>query len=160
MPHPLPDFDALFNSSFLYPLLFLLVLEHILLASAQLLQEPGVHKAVVVGRADNEMIDHRDVQEQTDLVHPVSNVFVFQRRLQFTAGVVVDHDNLDGPLLERKAEYLGRIDSGVLRVPQADQLYEQDPVAVRQADDPEVLFAPADLVLSQQDLLHDQENIA
>ena len=106
------------------------------------------------------MIDDRDVQEQADLVHAVRDVFIFLRRLDFAARVVVDHDQLDGPFLERKTEYLRGIDNGLLRVPQADQLYEQYPVAVGQADDPEVLLAAADLVFAQQDLLHDHGDIA
>ena len=75
------------------------------------------------------------------------------------ARMVVDHDQLGRPLLERETEHLRGIHEAFLHGAEADQLDQQDLVAVGQADDPEMLLVAVDLVLAKQDALHDLVNI-
>ena len=152
--------DPYFLALFLQPFLFLLVLQNILLAPGDFCEKAGLLEAEVLGFADDEVVDQRDFEEQTRMVHPVGHVQVQVRGQQCSAGMVMDEYDVGRPFLEREAEYLRGVHERAFRSAQADKLDQQYVVRARQADDPAVLLVAADLVLAQQDVLHDLVEIA
>ena len=108
---------------------------------------------------DDDVIENGDVEDAAHLDQAVGKVFVGIGGGQITGGVVVDQDGADGILEHRYPKSFHGLDGGGGDAAQGNQFDEQDAVAGVEPHDPEVFFVPVDLVLAQQDLLHDGEEI-
>ena len=73
--------------------------------------------------------------------------------------MVVDQDGADGVLEHRDPEDLHGLHGEGGNAAQDHQFDEQDAVIGGQPHEPEVFLVPVDLVLPQQDLLHDGEEV-
>jgi len=109
--------------------------------------------------ADDEMIDHLDLEEFASLDEMIGEVLVFDGWHHIPAGMVMDHDNLNGQLVDRHAEGFSGLDVHHVGGAQSDQLDIEYLVCLIQTHHPKVFLSLPDFVLSAENLAHDRIDV-